>query len=142
MTWSNLFTGQPLTSENVAKAMAKLRESINHPIACTPSVAVMPRSVLLEWRWMQVLDARRALERAERRIRKGILSGHYQKRQRQQKHGVAQYRIEQRRRAIIWLPKLKNDLEQAQAAYDDENKPLPAPVTNHEAFPLFQVEKE
>ena len=115
-TWSNLFVGKPLTIENITAAMAKMRAMADRPIAVTPDIVSC--CLILDWLRMRLNDASRAVARAEKRIRKGILTGHYQKRRRQINHGIARLRLQKRAWAVATLPGLLTELERAQKASD------------------------
>lgn len=111
--WSNLFDVS-LTAENLKLAISKMKADVaaneGASLAVQPNVIMLPMGMAERMEADMLRAARWELARAERRARQGVLSGHYQKRQRQRAHSVAELRAAKKRGAKRMLPFYRNEL--------------------------------
>jgi len=116
--WSNTIS-KPLTAENllaVVESMTSLQGAI---LPVVPDTIIVPPALLWEWVRLRLADTKKALRRAEKLLRKPLLSGGYQKRRRQRIDGVGARRSEKMTTARRQLPRLRQELAIAQREYDE-----------------------
>ena len=117
--WSNLFVGMPLTADSVSTALRRAQaELAGIPISVEPNRIIMPSDVAERYDAMLMECARSDVARAERRARKGILSGRFGKRRRQRAQGIAKSRIVKKREATRMLPFFREQLRRLENQQD------------------------